>query len=108
MVELANMLFTESVNQSNPIMPADRTLPPDDFLAHYLAHSHALCNIIDQHPDPIQLPEVEDEELKAARRVLKERLAVLQEKLEKLNTLRFWMDNMLHGRPPPAQAQGGD
>jgi hypothetical protein len=114
MVELAGTFFTESLNRSNPIMPADRTLHPDDFLTDYMAHSNALCAIITQHTGHTQPPEVDEEldrvldkELEQGRGVLKKQLAVLEEKLAKLNTLRFWMDNMLHGRPPPAQAQGG-
>jgi hypothetical protein len=98
MISLANRLISESINQSDPIEPPDRTISKADFTTQYLAHSAELCELLEHPSDDEDGPPV-DAELAQARAELTEGLAILQAKLSKLNDLRFWMDNMVIDTP---------
>jgi hypothetical protein len=98
MIELANLLIGESIQPDDPISPPTRTLAKDEFFPLYQEHSKMLCDLLDE-PNQEEPPPV-DEELIEARGQLHASLDVLQQKLEKLNTIRFWMGNMIGSRPP--------
>lgn len=93
MVSLANTLISESMNQSNPIDPPIRTLSKEDFLSQYKMHSESLKELL-MHLDPEPVEKV-DASLQESRGTLIEVVSELQKKLDKLNNLCFWMDNMV-------------
>jgi hypothetical protein len=99
MISLANSLISESVNQSDPIERPVRTISKEDFTSQYLAHSSELCDLLEHPSDDDDGPPV-DEELAQARSELTESVHVLEAKLNKLNDLRFWMDNMVMDTGP--------
>jgi C4-dicarboxylate-specific signal transduction histidine kinase len=94
MISLANRLITESVNPLDPIEPPDRTISKADFTPEYLAHSSELCELLENPSDDEDGSPV-DEELAQARAELTAAVTELEAKLNKLNDLRFWMDNLL-------------
>jgi hypothetical protein len=51
-IALANRLISESINQSDRIDPPVRTIPKEDFVAEYMAHSAALVEFLDNSPSP--------------------------------------------------------
>ena len=95
MVELANRLISESINQTDPVLPPERTIKKDDFLREYLGHSNELCKILDSLNESDQNVENCDQKVEKSRNDLAILVKNLQEKLDKLNDLRFWMDNMI-------------
>jgi hypothetical protein len=96
MIALANQLVRESVNQEDPVDPPVRTLTKDGFLQEYLSHSQSLCDLLDNLPDGDDLPV--DNKLNQARTNLAQLVDKLCVKLEKVNNLKFWMDNMICSR----------
>lgn len=93
MIALADRLICESLNETDPAEPPERTVSKEEFLSRYMAHSNALCGILDNMRAD-DMPNV-DEELAAARSELATAVQHLQVKLDKLDNLRFWMDNMI-------------
>jgi hypothetical protein len=94
MISLANRLISESVNQSDPIEPPQRTISKADFSTEYLSHSAELCRLLEHLSDDEDGPPVDDQ-LAHAREELAESLGRLQVKPTKLNDLRFWMNNLI-------------
>ena len=97
MIALADKLIGESLNEADPVRPPERTVSKDEFRRLYLGHSSALCRILDNMTVRDDAPNV-DEELVAARHELAEKVQTLQAQLDKLDNLRFWMDNMFCDR----------
>lgn len=94
MVELADRLICESINETDPVERPVRSLSKKELLSEYQRHSQALCEQLD-NLDTDEPPNV-DEELAQARQELAEAVDKLKGKVEELNNLRFWMDNMIH------------
>ena len=93
MVSLANTLLSESLNQNDPVLPPERTISKEEFIQQYNEHSSILMNLMDNL-------ETEDEQdvnasLQESRLTLMDLCNTLQAKLDKLNNLRFWIDNMI-------------
>ena len=91
MVNLSNILISESVNENDPIEDVQRTLSKEDFLTYYKSHSSELCNILDN----LKKEDYEnvDDQLSEAKKDLSSQVEILKKKYEKLNELRFWLDN---------------
>ncbi|KAK8866642.1 hypothetical protein M9Y10_009608 [Tritrichomonas musculus] len=94
MVELANLLISESINQTDPVLPIKRTISKEQFVEQYNHHSTELCSILDDLHDSEDVPSI-DHEVEKSRKDLVILVKTLQEKIDKLNDLRFWMDNMI-------------
>lgn len=96
MVKLANMLITESINQTDPILKPERSLDTQEFLRQYTEHSNLLSQIMTTigQPEDVEVPEDIDDQIERSRKELKDAVDKLQKKLFKLNNLRFWIDNM--------------
>ena len=96
MVSLANTLISESINETDPILPPFRSLSKEEFLAQYSEHSEQLKKILlNLQPEPVDNV---DASLRESRASLVELVNELQAKLDKLNNLCFWMDNMISDR----------
>lgn len=97
MVELANRLISESINQTDPVLPPKRTISKSEFVEQYNFHSSELCGILDNLHDSEAPPEESniDHEVSKSRKDLVEMVQILKDKIDKLNDLRFWMDNMI-------------
>ncbi|EAY20825.1 hypothetical protein TVAG_436490 [Trichomonas vaginalis G3] len=102
MVRLANLLITESINQTDPILKPERSISTQDFLREYTEHSKALSQIMSTigQPEDLDVPEDIDEQIEQSRKELADAVQRLQVKLNKLNHLRFWMDNMVMEKTP--------
>lgn len=94
MVELANRLITESINQTDPVLDPERTISKEEFVEKYKYHSNELCGILDNMHEPEDVPTI-DHEVEKSRKDLVEMVQNLSAKIDKLNDLRFWMDNMI-------------
>ena len=94
MVELANCLISESINQTDPVKPPVRTISKEQFVEEYNLHSTELCKILDNLHDSEDVGPI-DHEVEKSRKDLVKMVQTLQEKIDKLNDLRFWMDNMI-------------
>jgi hypothetical protein len=94
MISLANRLISESVNPFDPIEPPVRTISKADFTPEYLAHSAELCELL-ENPSDDEYSSSVDEELAQARAESAASVTELEAKLNKLNDLRFWMDNLV-------------
>ena len=73
MVELANCLISESINQTDPVLPPERTIPKSQFVDIYNQHSNELCRILDDlhGSDDVQ---PDDYELEKSRKLSKKKL----------------------------------
>ena len=103
-VRLTNTLINESINKSDPILPPQRTLSKEDFVNQYKEHYLALKSIMstigaeEQHEVDPNI----DEQITQERAELKSLVEQLSNKLEQLDHLRFWMDNMVFNKNAPA------
>ncbi|OHT10096.1 hypothetical protein TRFO_20722 [Tritrichomonas foetus] len=75
-------------------MPPARTISKEQFLQEYMAHSNALSRILDNLNDTDDGTNY-DHGVEKSRNDLVILVKNLQEKIDKLNDLRFWMDNMI-------------
>lgn len=99
MVHLADRLICESLNETNSVEDPERSVSKEEFLEQYLGHSNALCEILDNidSEGPVDMdPRVLDQEIAQKRQELADAVAILKDKIAKLNDLRFWMDNMIN------------
>jgi hypothetical protein len=67
MISLANRLITESVNQSDPIEPPERTISKSEFTTEYLAHSAELCELLENPSDDESGPPVDEQSRRRER-----------------------------------------
>ena len=103
MVRLANTLINESINKSDPISAPQRTLSKEDFFNQYKDHYQALLGImarIGLREEHEFIPDI-DEQIKTEREELKQLVEKLDNKLDKLDHLRFWMDNKVFDKTAP-------
>lgn len=98
MIRLANCLITESINQTNPVLPPARTVSKQEFVDNYTQCSAELCHILDNLEESENTQSF-DQEVEKSRNDLQIKVQTLQEKLDKLNDLRFWVDNMISDDP---------
>ena len=106
-VRLANTLISESINKNDPIQQPVRSISTSDFLTQYKEHYQALLAIMSKIDEPEE-HEVEpdiDEKIRVEREELNNLVTKLQNKLEKLDHLRFWMDNMVFDKTAPAVSE---
>ena len=103
-VRLTNTLIKESINKKDPILAPQRTLSKQDFVTQYQEHYHALLEIMTTigardggQPDPSLDAQIQEE-----RKELQHYVNILEKKLDKLNTLRFWIDNMVFDKEAPS------
>ena len=104
MVRIANTLINESINKSNPILAPQRTLSTEQFQAQYTEHYRALYDIMSRiglREEHEFIPDI-DEQIQTEREELKQLVAKLENKLGKLDHLRFWMDNMVFDKTAPS------
>ena len=103
MISLANILISESINETDPILPPFRTLSKEDFLEQYGAHSCALKELLlNLKTEPVENVDAAElqKKLQESRESLVDLVGKLQKKIDKLNDLCFWMDNMISDRNP--------